>query len=73
MKSAAAPSPSRGNGRDETSEDAEAKAFWDAFFAVFGVTRCPTKTMQGYMRSGHSECYPVAVQQELLEYVEMWG
>ncbi len=24
---------------DETSEDAEAKAFWDAFFAVFGVTR----------------------------------
>ena len=24
---------------DETSEDAEAKAFWDAFFAVFGITR----------------------------------
>lgn len=24
---------------DETSEDAEAKSFWDAFFTVFGVTR----------------------------------
>ena len=24
---------------NESSEDAEAKAFWDAFFAVFGVTR----------------------------------
>jgi hypothetical protein len=24
---------------DETSEDAEAKSFWDAFFNVFGVTR----------------------------------
>ncbi len=24
---------------DETSEDAEAKSFWDAFFHVFGVTR----------------------------------
>jgi hypothetical protein len=24
---------------DETSEDAEAKSFWDAFFDVFGVTR----------------------------------
>lgn len=24
---------------DETSEDAEAKSFWDAFFAVFGVKR----------------------------------
>ncbi|WP_153144918.1 DNA methyltransferase [Dechloromonas sp. H13] len=24
---------------EESSEDAEAKAFWDAFFAVFGVTR----------------------------------
>ncbi|MEO6079362.1 MAG: DNA methyltransferase [Steroidobacteraceae bacterium] len=24
---------------DESSEDAEAKSFWDAFFAIFGVTR----------------------------------
>ena len=24
---------------DERSEDAEAKSFWDAFFAIFGVTR----------------------------------
>lgn len=24
---------------DETSEDAEAKSFWDGFFDVFGVTR----------------------------------
>ena len=24
---------------DETSEDAEAKSFWDGFFAIFGVTR----------------------------------
>ena len=30
---------SRGNGRSETSEDAEAKTFWDAFFNVFGITR----------------------------------
>ena len=24
---------------DETSEDAEAKSFWDAFFAIFGISR----------------------------------
>ncbi len=24
---------------DETSEDAEAKTFWDSFFNVFGITR----------------------------------
>lgn len=24
---------------DETSEDAEAKSFWDGFFNVFGITR----------------------------------
>jgi hypothetical protein len=26
--------------KNETSEDAEAKSFWDAFFEVFGVPRC---------------------------------
>ena len=25
--------------QDETSEDAEAKTFWDGFFNVFGITR----------------------------------
>lgn len=25
--------------QDETSEDAEAKSFWDSFFEVFGVLR----------------------------------
>ncbi|MFO5492680.1 MAG: type IIL restriction-modification enzyme MmeI, partial [Cuspidothrix sp.] len=24
---------------DETSEDAEAKSFWDGFFHVFGISR----------------------------------
>jgi hypothetical protein len=26
---------------DDSSEDAEAKSFWDAFFTVFGVPRRP--------------------------------
>jgi len=28
---------------DESSEDAEAKSFWDGFFNVFGITRRMTR------------------------------
>lgn len=32
--------------RDEVSEDAEAKSFWDAFFNVFGITRRRVATFE---------------------------
>jgi hypothetical protein len=32
--------------KDESSEDAEAKSFWDAFFLVFGVTRRRVATFE---------------------------
>jgi hypothetical protein len=31
---------------DESSEDAEAKSFWDAFFTVFGVPRRRVATFE---------------------------
>lgn len=32
--------------KDESSEDAEAKSFWDSFFNVFGVTRRRTASFE---------------------------
>jgi hypothetical protein len=46
MKSKTARSLFRGNGPDETSEDAEAKSFWDAFFMVFNVPRRRVATFE---------------------------
>ena len=34
------------NGRMKSSEDAEAKSFWDAFFKVFGVSRRRVATFE---------------------------
>ena len=35
----------------ETREDAEAKSFWDAFFAVFGISRRLVATFEEPVRS----------------------
>ncbi|MEI9970383.1 MAG: type IIL restriction-modification enzyme MmeI [Terracidiphilus sp.] len=39
MRYVTAQSRSHGKWKNESSEDAEAKSFWDAFFNVFGITR----------------------------------
>jgi hypothetical protein len=46
MRSKIARSSSLANGLDETSEDGEAKSFWDAFFMVFGVPRRRVATFE---------------------------
>ncbi|MCU0412922.1 MAG: N-6 DNA methylase [Ignavibacteriaceae bacterium] len=39
--------------RDETSEDAEAKSFWDAFFDVFGISRRRVATFESKVTKGN--------------------
>jgi hypothetical protein len=40
---------------DETSEDAEAKSFWDGFFSVFGVTRRRVASFEAPVKKGDGQ------------------
>jgi hypothetical protein len=39
--------------KDETSEDAEAKSFWDAFFNVFGISRRRVASFESRVTKGN--------------------
>ena len=44
---------------DETSEDAEAKSFWDDFFHVFGISRRRVATFEQQVKKKPDENWPV--------------
>lgn len=39
----------------ETSEDAEAKSFWDGFFDVFGITRRRVASFEAPVKKGDGQ------------------